>query len=60
MLQDIKPTPVTLQLEDISLAKPNRVIEYVCMGVNKYILSTDFIILEMEEDNNVLLILGRP
>ena len=35
-------------------------IEYVLVKVDKFIFSTDFIVLDMEEDKEILIILGRP
>ena len=52
--------PVTLQLADRSLAHPRGVIEDVLVKVDKFIFPVDFIVLDMEEDTNVQIILGRP
>ncbi|KAM6592929.1 hypothetical protein CsatA_000632 [Cannabis sativa] len=59
-LGEAKPTTVTLQLADRSLAHPRGVIEDVLVKVDKFIFPADFIVLDMEEDNNVPIILGRP
>ena len=40
--------------------KPDGILEDVCVGVDKFVLSADFIVLKMEEDREVPLILGRP
>ena len=59
-LGEITPTTVTLQMEDRTLAKPEGIIEDVLVKVGKFIFSADFIILDMEEDSQVPLLLGRP
>uniref|UniRef100_A0A803PVI3 Aspartic peptidase DDI1-type domain-containing protein n=1 Tax=Cannabis sativa TaxID=3483 RepID=A0A803PVI3_CANSA len=59
-LGEAKPTTVTMQLGDHSLAHPRGVIEDVLVKVDKFIFPTDFIVLDMEEDSNVPIILGRP
>ena len=54
------PTTVTLQLADRSLTHPRGIIEDVLVKVDKFIFLTYFIILDMEEDKEVPIILGRP
>ena len=54
------PTSVSLQLDNRTLAFPRGVIEDVLVKVDKLILSVDFTILDIEEDKDVLIILGRP
>ena len=54
------PTTVTLQLEDQSLTHPRSIIEDVLVKVDKFIFPANFIILDMQEDKEVLIILGRP
>ena len=53
-------TSVSLQLADRTLAFPRGVVEDVLVKVDKLILPADFIILDMEEDKDVPIILGRP
>ena len=55
---EVKPTTITLQLVDRSLTYPQGVIEDVLLKVNKVIFPTDFIVLDMEEDQEIPLILG--
>ena len=59
-LGEARPTTVTLQLADRSLKHPRGVIEYVLMKVAKFIFPADFIVLDMEEDKEIPIILGRP
>ncbi|KAK0583647.1 hypothetical protein LWI29_000886 [Acer saccharum] len=57
---EVKPTRVTLQLADRSIKHPYGVLEDVLMKVGKFYFPVDFVILDMEEDFEVPLILGRP
>ncbi|XP_062085651.1 uncharacterized protein LOC133791752 [Humulus lupulus] len=59
-LGEARPTTVTLQLADRSIAHPRGIIEDVLVKVDKFIFPADFIVLDMEEDANVPIILGRP
>ena len=59
-LGEARPTTVTLQLADRSLKHPRGVIEDVLVKVDKFIFPTDFIVLDMEEDKEIPIILGRP
>ena len=59
-LGEVGPTTVTLQLVDISLKHPRGVIEDVLVKVDKFIFPADFIVLDMEEDKEIPIILGRP
>lgn len=52
-------TPATLQLDDKSLVKLDRIIENVLVKNDMFILPA-VIILEMEKDKDVLLILEKP
>ncbi|CAN6704003.1 unnamed protein product [Malus baccata var. baccata] len=57
---ELKPTSVSLQLADRSVTYPLGILEDVIIKVDKFYLPADFIVLDMEEDNEVPLILGRP
>ena len=59
-LGEARPTTITLQLADRSLTHPHSIIEDVLVKVDKFIFPTYFIILDMEEDKEVPIILGRP
>ncbi|XP_047949142.1 uncharacterized protein LOC125194975 [Salvia hispanica] len=56
----LKPTRITLQMADRSVTYPEGIIEDVLVRVNDFIFPVDFVVLDMEEDRNVPLILGRP
>ncbi|XP_062113744.1 uncharacterized protein LOC133824780 [Humulus lupulus] len=59
-LGEARPTTVTLQLVDRSLTHPRGIIEDVLVKVDKFIFPANFIVLDMEEDEKVPIILGRP
>ena len=59
-LGEPKPTNISLQLADRSYQHPRGILENVLVKVGKFVLPTDFIILDMEEDDSVPIILGRP
>jgi hypothetical protein len=63
-LDELKPTPVTLQLVDCSVRKPRGVVEDVLVKVENFYYSVDFIILDIEPtlhpSANIPIILGRP
>ncbi|XP_062074960.1 uncharacterized protein LOC133778968 [Humulus lupulus] len=53
-------TTVSLQMADRSVKHPRGIIEDVLVKVDKFIFPADLIILDMEEDENIMIILGRP
>ncbi|XP_019435112.1 PREDICTED: uncharacterized protein LOC109341625 [Lupinus angustifolius] len=57
---EIKPTRMTLQLADRSMKFPYGVAEDVLVKVDKLVFPVDFVIMDIEEDAEVPLILGRP
>ncbi|XP_061363509.1 uncharacterized protein LOC133307102 [Gastrolobium bilobum] len=59
-ITELKPTMVSLQLADRSLRRPNGIIEDVLVKVDKFIFPADFIVLDMEEESEMPLMLGRP
>ena len=59
-LGEAKPTTITLQLANRSLKHLRGIIEDVLVKVDKFIFHADFIVLDMEEDKEIPIILGRP
>ena len=59
-LGEARPTTATLQLADKSLKHPKGVIEDVLVKLDKFIFPAVFIVLDMEEDKEIPIILGRP
>ncbi|XP_017434775.1 uncharacterized protein LOC108341624 [Vigna angularis] len=56
----LKSTRMTLQLVDRSIKYPHGVVEDVLVKVDKFLFLVDFVKMEMDEDMEVPLILGRP
>jgi len=56
----IDPTKMTLQLADRSITRPYGVVEDVLVKVRHFIFLVDFVIMDIEEDIEIPLILGRP
>jgi len=54
-----KPTRMTLTLTDRSISYPLGVLEDVLVQVNELVFPTDFVILDMAEDEDMPLLLGR-
>ena len=59
-LGEARLTTVTLQLANQSLTHLRGIIGEVLVKVDKFIFPTNFIILDMKEDKEVPIILGRP
>ncbi|XP_039118071.1 uncharacterized protein LOC120253963 [Dioscorea cayenensis subsp. rotundata] len=59
-LEDMRPTRMTIKLEDWSIKKPRGVSEDVLVRVDKLIIPVDFVIIDVDDDVKVPLILGRP
>ncbi|XP_050889298.1 uncharacterized protein LOC127094516 [Lathyrus oleraceus] len=56
----MQDTRMTLQFVDHSVKKPYGIVEDVLVKIEKYVFMVDFVILEMPEDEDIPLILGRP
>ena len=59
-LGELTPTTIILQMADRSMAQLEGVLEDVLVKVGKFIFPVDFVVMKMEEDNQVPLLLGRP
>ncbi|XP_027337120.1 uncharacterized protein LOC113850776 [Abrus precatorius] len=59
-MQEPNPTSISLQLADSSITYPRGIVEDVLVKVDKFMFHADFIVLDMEEDDEVPIILGRP
>ncbi|XP_012844345.1 PREDICTED: uncharacterized protein LOC105964366 [Erythranthe guttata] len=58
--RNLNRTRMTLQLANRSLKYPDGIVEDVLVKVDKFILPVDFVVLEMPEDDEAPIILGRP
>ena len=47
-------------MEDKTMAQTEGVLEDVLIKVGKFIFPVDFVVMDMEEDTQVPLLLGRP
>ncbi|XP_031268654.1 uncharacterized protein LOC116127130 [Pistacia vera] len=56
---EVKPTTISVQFADKSIKHPMGIIEDVLVKVDKFIFSADFFVLDMEEDKEIPLVLGR-
>ena len=59
-LSDLQPTRMTLQSSDRSIRHPRRAIKDVLIKVDKFIFLVDFVPVDVDDDVDVPLILGRP
>ena len=57
---ELTPIAITLQMADRLMAQPEGILEDVLFKVGKFIFPMDFVIMQMEEDTQVPLLLGRP
>jgi hypothetical protein len=61
-LGELQPTSITLQLADRSIKRPRGILENLLVKVDKFIMSIDFVVLDMEESpmpSSLPIILGR-
>ncbi|XP_057719559.1 uncharacterized protein LOC130933985 [Arachis stenosperma] len=59
-IKEEQPTRIALQMADKSLKHAHGIVENVLVKVGKFFLLVDFVILDMREDENASIILGRP
>lgn len=57
---ELMPCDFTLQLADGSVKKVLEILEDVPVKVRDLYIPTDFVVMEMSENSNVTIILGRP
>ncbi|KAI3732772.1 hypothetical protein L1987_63980 [Smallanthus sonchifolius] len=54
------PTRMSIQLPNRSVKYPRGIVENMLVKVDRFVFPVDFVILDMDEDKNVPIILGRP
>ncbi|XP_076921175.1 uncharacterized protein LOC143582519 [Bidens hawaiensis] len=59
-LGEPRPTRMSIQLADRSVKYLRGIVENMLVRIGKFIFPVDFVILDMNEDDSVPLILGRP
>ncbi|XP_050908239.1 uncharacterized protein LOC127121850 [Lathyrus oleraceus] len=59
-LGELRPKIIYLQLADRSVKYPIGRLENIPVQVDQFFVPTDFIIMDIKEDSNIPIILGRP
>ncbi|KAL4306620.1 hypothetical protein AHAS_Ahas16G0196500 [Arachis hypogaea] len=59
-IEEAKPTRMALQLDDRTFKFPYGVVEDLLVKVGEFIFPADFVVPDMEEEGNKLIILERP
>ncbi|KAI3752924.1 hypothetical protein L2E82_24966 [Cichorium intybus] len=59
-LPEPKPTRMAIHLANKSVTYPRGIVEDLLVKVDKFVFPVDFVVLDMEEDEQVPIILGRP
>ena len=59
-LGELTPTTMSLHMENRSMAQPEGILEDVLVKVGKFILPIYVVMINMEEDKQIPLLLGRP
>ncbi|KAL4397156.1 hypothetical protein AHAS_Ahas01G0163700 [Arachis hypogaea] len=59
-IQEAQPTKIALQIADKSMKPAYGLVENILVKVGKFFLLADFVILDIGEDENASIILGRP
>ena len=59
-LKQYSPITITLQMADKTMKQPVGMIEDFLIRLDKHVIPTDFIILDMPDDEKLSIILGRP
>ncbi|XP_038904497.1 uncharacterized protein LOC120090869 [Benincasa hispida] len=57
---EVQPTMISLQQVDRTLTYPRGVVEDVLVEVGDFIFPADFVVLDMEENSEIPIILGKP
>jgi len=57
---DLKPTKMTLQLADRSIIYPAGILEDIPIKVGKIYIPADFVVVDIKEDSEIPILLGRP
>nr|XP_025661411.1 uncharacterized protein LOC112757029 [Arachis hypogaea] len=58
-IEEVKPTRMALQLADRTFKFPHGVVEDLLVKVGDFIFPSDFVVLDIEEEANTSIILGR-
>lgn len=58
-LGDLKPTKMSLQLDDISVNYLIGILEDIPVRICQLYIPTDFVVIDIEENSNIPILLGR-
>ena len=59
-LGELTPTAMTLQMADRLMVQLEGILEDVLIKIGKFIFPVDFVVMNIEEEKQVPLLLGRP
>lgn len=59
-LGELKPTKMSLQLADRSVKYPIGILEDIPVRIRQLYILTDFVVMDIKEDNEIPILLGRP
>ncbi|GJW40157.1 putative reverse transcriptase, RNA-dependent DNA polymerase [Tanacetum coccineum] len=59
-LGSLKPIKMTIEMADRSMQSPKWIKENALVKISNFMFPIDFVVLDIMEDENVLIILGRP
>lgn len=59
VLTKLQNTRMTIQMADHSITYPGGIVEYLLVKVGKFIFPVDFVVLDMKDDKDLPIILGR-
>ncbi|GJZ12222.1 hypothetical protein Tco_0547452, partial [Tanacetum coccineum] len=59
-LGSLKPIKMTIEMADRSMQSPKGIKQNVLVKISNFMFPVDFAILDIMEDENILIILGRP
>ncbi|XP_023766457.1 uncharacterized protein LOC111914985 [Lactuca sativa] len=59
-IQKLKATKMTIHMANCSVTQPQGIAEDILVKIGKFVFLIDFVVLDMKEDPNVPIILGRP
>lgn len=59
-LRDMQPTKMSLQLDDRSVKYLISILEYILIRIEQLYILTDFVVMDIKEDEEIPILLGRP
>ena len=59
-IEKMMATKMTIHMANFLVTHPRGIIEDILVKIGKFVFPVDFLIMDMKEDENVPIILGRP